>query len=119
MVMLFIILSIFCLIIIMATTDLAKTRYSGDFEEDYYSEPPAQEHQPYLNGQMPAPPGYYPPMFSMQQSPIFSPHGDYVWDPNTNTWVTYGKGGHASILAGIVAAIIIAAIIGYFYYTLA
>lgn len=116
-----IVIGIFCLIILKAFTDLAKTRHTGDFEEDYYSEPRAQEHQPYLNGQAPVPPGYYqqgfyPPMFSMQQGPIFSPDGEFVWDEHKQKWVTYGKEGHASILAGIVLAIILAAIFGYFYY---
>lgn len=103
-----ILFTVFTLAIIAMIAGLANTQ-KDDFDTDYYEEPFVQEHSTYNSG-------YYPPMLSMQQGPIFSPDQEFVWDVTRNRWIKYGREGHESITAGILIAIVVTVIL-YFLFT--
>lgn len=108
MVIAIIFFTFFTLAIIAMIAGLANTQ-KDDFDTDYYEAPSAQAHSPYDSG-------YYPPMLSMQQGPIFSPDQEFVWDQHRNRWRKYGREGHESIITGILIAIFVTSIAYFLIY---
>jgi hypothetical protein len=90
---------------IVSLANTGKNRLDGD-DDVYYSTKREQSNPQHS-------PPFYPPYhpFMMQQPPIFSPDREYVWDGMQGRWVHYGNGGVPSVVAGILAALVIALLV--------